>query len=74
MCPFSDDGSEPVDSGGYRAVAFSYGNPVESTETNNDDIDSGFRPQFPVPENLLKNLVSNSEVLFLSCVFYMVHI
>ena len=65
MCPFSDDGSEPVNSGGYHAVAFSYGNPVESTETKNDDIDFGFRPQFPVPEGLLKNLVSNSSLNFI---------
>lgn len=54
-----DDDSGAVDSAGYRAVAFSYENSNVSTETKGNDTESGFRPNFPVPESLLHNLVSN---------------
>ncbi|KAG6685820.1 hypothetical protein I3842_12G130700 [Carya illinoinensis] len=50
------EGPKPVDAGGYRAVAFSYGKSNESIEENNNDADSGFRPPFQVPESLLQNL------------------
>ncbi|KAJ1392481.1 SWAP/Surp [Sesbania bispinosa] len=51
-----DNDSGPVNSAGYRAVAFSYENPNVSTETKDNDTESGFHPSFPVPENLLHNL------------------
>lgn len=58
-----DNGSEPVNSSGYHAVAFSYGNPDKTIKTKNNDTESGFRPHFPVPESLLPNLVSNSSLI-----------
>lgn len=56
---FLDNDSGAVNSSGYRAVAFSYENSSVSTETKDNDTDSSFRPNFPVPESLLHNLVSN---------------
>lgn len=50
---------EPVVDGGYRAVAFSYGNLDEATEQKNSDVESVFHPPFPVPESLVPNLVSS---------------
>lgn len=50
-----------VASGNYQAVSFSYGNTDASSEAKNFDSGlgySGFHPPFPVPESLLKNLVS----------------
>ena len=58
MFPDLQDGAKPVDAGGYRAVAFSYGNADESTEEKNNDAEFGFHPPFQVPESLLQNLVS----------------
>ncbi|GAU25052.1 hypothetical protein TSUD_257460 [Trifolium subterraneum] len=51
-----DDDSGAVNSSGYRAVAFSYENSSVSTETKDTDTESGFHPNFPVPESLLNNL------------------
>jgi hypothetical protein len=51
-------GAKPVDAGGYRAVAFSYGNTYELTVEKNNDAEFGFHPPFQVPESLLQNLVS----------------
>ncbi|KAF7831340.1 splicing factor, suppressor of white-apricot-like protein isoform X1 [Senna tora] len=56
------NGSEPVISGGYNAVAFSYGNSGKTTETKNNDTESGFHPHFSVPESLLQNLPPNEKV------------
>lgn len=47
-----------MDTTGYRAVGFSYGNPDESTEQKDNDTESIFHPPFPVPESLIQNLVS----------------
>lgn len=63
MCPCSDNDSEPVISGGYHAVGFSYGNPDKAIETKNNGTDSGFHPHFPVPESLLSNLVSDLSLI-----------
>lgn len=54
-----DNGSDPVSSAGFHAVAFSYGNTNASMETKDDNDESSFRPNFPIPESLLHNLVSN---------------
>ncbi|KAK7300033.1 hypothetical protein RJT34_10864 [Clitoria ternatea] len=55
-----DDDSDPVNSSGYHAVTFSYENSNVSTEVVKDnDAKSGFRPNFPVPESLLHNLVAH---------------
>lgn len=56
-----------MDTGGYRAVSFSYGKSNESIEENNNDADFGFRPPFQVPESLLQSLVS-------ICFVYSVHL
>lgn len=58
-CVCLDNDSGAMNSAGYRAVAFSYENFNVSTETKDNDTESGFRPNFPVPESLLHNLVSN---------------
>ncbi|TKY57324.1 hypothetical protein E2542_SST21771 [Spatholobus suberectus] len=52
-----DNGSDPVSSAGYRAVAYSYGNSNVSTETLDNETESSFRPKFPVPDSLLHNLM-----------------
>ena len=59
FCVCLDNESGPVNSAGYRAVSFSYENSNVSTETKDNDTEAGFRPNFPVPENLLHNMVSN---------------
>lgn len=59
FCVCLDNESGEVNSSGYRAVAFSYENSSVPTETKDTDTESGFRPNFPVPESLLNNLVSN---------------
>ncbi|KAK7385976.1 hypothetical protein VNO78_31990 [Psophocarpus tetragonolobus] len=51
-----DNGADPVSSDGFHAVGFSYGNSNISTETKDNDTESSFRPNFPVPESLLHNL------------------
>ncbi|MCI18899.1 splicing suppressor of white-apricot-like protein, partial [Trifolium medium] len=56
LCQTSNNDSGAVNSSGYRAVAFSYENSSVSTETKDTDTESGFRPNFPVPESLLNNL------------------
>ncbi|KAL2316726.1 hypothetical protein Fmac_030602 [Flemingia macrophylla] len=56
-----DSDSGPVSSAGFHAVAFSYGNSNMSTETKDNDTESGFRPNFPVPESLLHNLPPNEK-------------
>ncbi|KAJ7963776.1 splicing factor, suppressor of white-apricot-like [Quillaja saponaria] len=48
--------------GGYRAVAFSYGNSDGSIEQKNNDGETVFSPSFPVPESLLQNLPPNEKV------------
>ncbi|BAT80686.1 hypothetical protein LR48_Vigan07g024600 [Vigna angularis] len=57
-----DNGSGPVSSAGFHAVAFSYGNTNASMETKDDDAESSFRPNFPVPESLLHNLPPNEKI------------
>ncbi|KAJ8766570.1 hypothetical protein K2173_023817 [Erythroxylum novogranatense] len=47
---------EEGNTNGYNVVPFSYGNPTESAEHKNTEVDSGFRPPFSMPEHLLKNL------------------
>lgn len=61
----SDTASEPVVSGGYHAVALSYGNSDKTTEATDNDTDNGFQPHFPVPECLRPNLVSKCSLIFL---------
>lgn len=59
MLPDGDNNEEPAAAGGlYNAVSFSYGNTGESNEQKDADVESSFRPPFPVPETLLQNLVS----------------
>ncbi|XP_047333894.1 protein suppressor of white apricot [Impatiens glandulifera] len=66
--PFAEqdlDEEKFVDAGGYRAVAFSYANPNDSTDQNKPDAgieSSGFVPPFPVPENLLQSLPTTYKV------------
>lgn len=70
---------EKADAAGYHTVAFSYGNPDGSSNQKNADAgsDTAFHPPFPVPENLLNNLVSisslrfSSPIVFFSPLFYM---
>ncbi|KAK7320362.1 hypothetical protein VNO77_29771 [Canavalia gladiata] len=57
-----DDGSDPVNSAGYRAVSFAYENSNVSKETKDNDNESAFHPNFPVPESLLHNLPPNEKV------------
>ncbi|KAI4306117.1 hypothetical protein L6164_029424 [Bauhinia variegata] len=52
---------EPINSGGYNAVAFSYGNPGESAERKDHDTESAFHPHFPVPESLCQNLMLGAD-------------
>ncbi|PON91931.1 Suppressor of white apricot protein [Trema orientale] len=54
--------AEPMVDGGYRAVAFSYGNLDEASEQKNSDAESVFRPPFPVPESLLQNLPPTEKI------------
>ncbi|KAE8723539.1 65-kDa microtubule-associated protein 1-like [Hibiscus syriacus] len=57
----NDDG--PAASGGqYNAVSFSYGNAGESNEWKDADVESSFRPPFPVPKTLLQNLPPTEKV------------
>ncbi|KAA3462189.1 Splicing factor, suppressor of white-apricot [Gossypium australe] len=52
-----DNNEEPAAAFGlYNAVSFSYGNTGESNEQKDTDVESSFRPPFPVPETLLQNL------------------
>lgn len=76
FCVCLDNDSDPVNSTGYRAVAFSYENSNVSTETKDNATESDYRPKFPVPESLLHNLVSNfcpqahfGHVIFRCCTF-----
>ncbi|TYI85273.1 hypothetical protein E1A91_D05G429200v1 [Gossypium mustelinum] len=46
----------------YNAVSFSYGNTGESNEQKDADVESSFRPPFPVPETLLQNLPPTEKV------------
>lgn len=60
VLPFIPDvnkGAE-MDTTGYRAVAFSYGNQDESHGQKDNDAESIFHPPFHVPESLIQNLVS----------------
>jgi len=59
LCVCLDNGSDPVSSAGFHAVTFSYGNTNASMEIKDDDAESSFVPNFPVPASLLHNLVSN---------------
>ncbi|XP_054796951.1 uncharacterized protein LOC129302245 isoform X2 [Prosopis cineraria] len=62
LCQNTNNDSEPVISGGFHAVGFSYGNPEKAIETKNNDTDSGFHPHFPVPEGLLSSVPPNEKV------------
>ncbi|KAG5053393.1 hypothetical protein JHK87_005591 [Glycine soja] len=57
-----DNGSNPLSSTSFHAVAFSYGNSSVSTETKDNDTEPSFHPNFPVPESLLSNLPPNERV------------
>ncbi|PPS09013.1 hypothetical protein GOBAR_AA11611 [Gossypium barbadense] len=58
-----DNNEEPAAAGGlYNAVSFSYGNTGESNEQKDADVESSFRPPFPVPETLLQNLPPTEKV------------
>ncbi|XP_057977443.1 uncharacterized protein LOC131164341 [Malania oleifera] len=61
----ADNGVESVNGGAYRSVPFTYGDPDDSTDQKNADAgleNSGFRPTFPVPENLVHNLPPTEKV------------
>ncbi|KAF3453420.1 hypothetical protein FNV43_RR03860 [Rhamnella rubrinervis] len=65
--PASDEQVQDVnavmmDTTGYHAVVFSYGNPDESTEQKDNDAESIFHPPFPVPESLTRNLPPTEKV------------
>ncbi|KAL4335064.1 hypothetical protein GQ457_07G013310 [Hibiscus cannabinus] len=64
--PDQEDGDndvEPLASGGlYNAVSFSYGNTGESNEQKDADVESSFRPPFPVPTTLLQNLMLGAQM------------
>ncbi|XP_015973058.1 uncharacterized protein LOC107496341 isoform X2 [Arachis duranensis] len=62
LCPNTNADLEAGNSAGFHAVAFSYENPNESAVIKDDDTETGFHPQFPVPENLLNNLPPNEKV------------
>ncbi|XP_020226006.1 uncharacterized protein LOC109807781 isoform X2 [Cajanus cajan] len=62
MCQNTKNDSDPVGSDGFHAVGFSYGNSNMSWETKDNDSESSFRPNFPVPESLLHNLPPNEKV------------
>ncbi|GAB4849621.1 hypothetical protein Ancab_004415 [Ancistrocladus abbreviatus] len=54
-----------VESAGYHAVPFSYGNNAGCTNQKNADVDlenAGFHPHFPVPESLLQHLPPTEKV------------
>ncbi|TYH74925.1 hypothetical protein ES332_D05G437700v1 [Gossypium tomentosum] len=58
-----ENNEEPAAAGGlYNAVSFSYGNTGESNEQKDADVESSFRPPFPVPETLLQNLPPTKKV------------
>ncbi|TYG72021.1 hypothetical protein ES288_D05G446400v1 [Gossypium darwinii] len=58
-----ENNEEPAAAGGlYNAVSFSYGNTGESNEQKDADVESSFRPPFPVPETLLQNLPPTEKV------------
>ncbi|KAK8643965.1 hypothetical protein V6N13_013242 [Hibiscus sabdariffa] len=58
-----DNDEEPLASGGlYNAVSFSYGNTGESNEQKDADVESSFRPPFPVPTTLLQNLPPTEKI------------
>ncbi|KAL3508464.1 hypothetical protein ACH5RR_027865 [Cinchona calisaya] len=55
-----EEAGKQGDPGGYRAVAFTYGNTGDSADQINADGSlecSGFRPPFHVPDNLLNSLM-----------------
>lgn len=61
-----ENNEEPAAAGGlYNAVSFSYGNTGESNEQKDADVESSFRPPFPVPETLLQNLMLGAQMQFL---------
>ncbi|KAL2476339.1 SWAP (Suppressor-of-White-APricot)/surp domain-containing protein [Abeliophyllum distichum] len=54
-----EEDEKPMNTGGYRAVAFSYGNIDDSTDQRSADAgleSSRFFPSFPVPESLSQSL------------------
>ncbi|MBA0809770.1 hypothetical protein Gohar_025393 [Gossypium harknessii] len=58
-----ENNEEPAAAAGlYNAVSFSYGNTGESNEQKDADVESSFRPPFPVPETLLQNLPPTEKV------------
>ncbi|KAF8009123.1 hypothetical protein BT93_J0192 [Corymbia citriodora subsp. variegata] len=60
--PDAETGTETANDGGYRAVAFSYGQPDDAMDQKTTDGDSGYCPPFPVPESLLQNLPPTEKV------------
>ncbi|XP_015899480.3 uncharacterized protein LOC107432798 [Ziziphus jujuba] len=54
--------AQAVETSGYHAVAFSYGNTNESTEQEVNGAESTFYPPFPVPESLIQNLPPTEKV------------
>lgn len=61
FCPELQEFEKPTNTGGYRAVAFSYGSTDDSADQRNADAgleSSRFCPSFPVPDNLSQSLVS----------------
>ncbi|KAI6687537.1 hypothetical protein NL676_024365, partial [Syzygium grande] len=60
--PDAEIGTETVNDGEYRAVAFSYGKPDNAMDQKTTDADSGYHPPFPVPESLLQNLPPTEKV------------
>lgn len=67
----SNSGEGQGAGGTYSAVGFSYGNSdVSADQKNSNSVvgDYGFRPPFPVPENLLQSLVSELHLISLHTV------
>ncbi|XP_059301088.1 uncharacterized protein LOC132053192 isoform X1 [Lycium ferocissimum] len=57
--PEVEEGEQPVDTGAYRAVGFSYGSTKDSADGKSSEVcqeSSDFHPSFPVPESLLQSL------------------
>lgn len=57
-----EEEEKPSSSGGYRAVAFSYGNTGDSADQENTDVGMearGFLPPFSVPGDIVQSLVSS---------------
>ncbi|KAH6775768.1 hypothetical protein C2S52_013329 [Perilla frutescens var. hirtella] len=63
--PELEEEEKPSSSGGYRSVAFSYGNNDDSTDQKNTDVGmeaSGYLPPFSVPGDIVQNLPPTEKV------------